>query len=122
MAALCARITKKSEPAVATRAPHCPAVGIAGRPNAGRPLGTVPRVDTPMAARPSHALATIDPTTAMSGNGIFLLSIPPPTMTMSTAADTATVGMLAEGIARIALNACASGPFPVFSTPSMPAI
>ncbi len=47
----------------------------------------------------------IDPTTAMSGNGIFLLSIPPPTMTISTVADTATVGTLAVGIARIALMA-----------------
>ena len=58
----------------------------------------------------------------MSGNGIFLLSIPPPTITMSTAAETATVGKFAAGIARIALTACAIGPLPVFSTPSMPAI
>ena len=63
----------------------------------------------------------IAPMTATSGAGNFLLSIPPPTITIRTAAETATVGQLASGMSLIALKACTMGPLPLFVTPSMPA-
>ena len=57
----------------------------------GRPLCTVPSVDTPSAERSKIQLTAIAPTTATSPPGIALIQRPNTISVASTASDTASV-------------------------------
>ena len=76
-----------------------------GKPKAGRPLGTTPRVETPSAARSSCQLTMMAPTTAISAPGMRGEIALEPRITTMTAAETRIVGpLLAPRSPRVATN------------------
>ena len=82
-------------PAVERSAVNCVQV-TSGMPKLGRPLGTLPSVDTPSDERSQCSLTAIDPITAISAPGIRGLIFFDPRITAMTATDTQMVAVFAS--------------------------
>ena len=98
MAALCAMITRNIETQVASSGPTSFQPTPLGSPSEGRPLGTVPRVETPWASRSKPQLIAIAPTTATRPPGIIGIHFSNTISVAITASETASVASDVSGI------------------------
>ena len=110
----------KIETAVATSCGTSPN-GTPGQQMSGRPPGTVPEVGDAVGGQVEPQLTTIEPTTAISAPGIFLLIIRQPTIVAITHAETRTVQPLASGMFPSAVKNLRIVPPSPSETPSIPA-